>query len=266
MFLRIASTPAVVAAAPKPLTGGPVSSSASAAGLGFVPRLARSPGGSPVLQIPVPRFIFQFPRGMGQVSISPSTPNLPSGCTPVGNNLCSTALYGPTPCNEVRECDPVTGAVHFQYSMPGASVTPNADILTVNPQTGVVQSYNGPTGAQSSVSPVPIGTQIMNPVTGAVTNPYNVAPVGPAAPVAPIANAPPAGIQTPTASVPIDTYVTQGLPTLPPATSTTTTAATANPLSFLEDTVSLFGVSIPVWMLGLGAIAAVWAISAGGKK
>lgn len=156
--------------------------------------------------------------GMGQ--ITPSTPNLPSGCSPIASSpgLCNTALYGPTSCNEVRECDPVTGALHFQYSLPGTTApTPNADILTVSPITGLVQSYNGPTGVVAPSSPVAIGTPIINPSTGGIiytpptpasgvvaaqgpaqSNATNSTPVGPSGPAQ--SNAVPSGSTTITPS------------------------------------------------------------------
>jgi hypothetical protein len=118
---------------------------------------------------------------LGQTDITPSTPNLPSGCDVIGDNLCQTALYGPTACNLVRECDPVTDAVHYQYVI--GSNDPNADIANVSAASGDIVSYNGPTGAvDDALSPIPIGTPIET--NGQPTYVYPQRGVTPAPPAA----------------------------------------------------------------------------------
>lgn len=264
MYLKVALTPPVISS----VAAAAQAARAAAAkkGMGFVPLLVKSPGGMVSLRIPIPNAIFRNPRGMGQVT--PSTPNLPAGCTPIGTNLCQTALYGPVSCNEVRECDPVSGTVNFQYALPSGGIVPNADIVNVNPLTGQAISSNNAQGgiAPPSASPIPIGTQVeQGGITTFAYTPTPPAPAPiPAAPAAsPAATVPPAAAPTPILTA--AGGITQASQILPASSAVTASVLGTNPLGFLTGTVSLFGYSVPVWALGLGAVGAFVLLTSGGK-
>lgn len=96
----------------------------------------------------------------------------PPGCYPLGDGTCQTQAFGPVGCNLVRECDPMTGQVHFEYALPGGNA--NADINVVSDTTGQVVGYNDANSNFTTNGPIAVGTQIVNPNTGAIV--YNPAP------------------------------------------------------------------------------------------
>jgi hypothetical protein len=288
MFFRVATTPAVVAAPAKPLTGKTQASTPTGLGQYLAPGVRR---------LAVPRLYvvggrgrgLRGLRGLGQAAISQSTPNLPSGCSPLpgSGSLCATALYGSIPCNEVRECDPVTGAVHYQYTLPTTNPdTPNADILTVSSATGDVLEYNDATGGISPTSPVTVGTQIEQGGITTYSYPTAVTPKAPVTPAAPASSSSggsggssSAAGTTPAGGAAAGASSTVPPPYVPPAytnvytgaINTTPAAVSAGGISlpasfsFLENTVSLFGYSVPVWALGLAGVGLVWFLSERGK-
>jgi hypothetical protein len=117
--------------------------------------------------------------GLGDPN-KPSTWGAPGpGCVPLGDGTCQTSLYGPTPCMEVRQCDTMTGALHFEYALPTGAPS-NADITEVSPDSGrVIGCTTGKdlqhitTGA-CAPGTTQIGTQVVNPKTGVIV--YNPPP------------------------------------------------------------------------------------------
>lgn len=91
----------------------------------------------------------------------PPASDIPVGCPVVSGSGASAICNLPSGnilCSAIRECDPMTGAVHYEYAMPYP--TGNVDILEVNP-TGVVSGYQGsPAGSPSAPQPIATGTQI----------------------------------------------------------------------------------------------------------
>lgn len=60
-----------------------------------------------------------------------------NGCPVLNLNMNSCALSGHNmPCNEIRECDQYTGALHYEFVLPGGP-SGNVDILVGDPNNGV---------------------------------------------------------------------------------------------------------------------------------
>lgn len=70
-------------------------------------------------------------------------------------------------CREVRECDSMTGVVHFEYLTPGGAAG-NPDISVVDPSTGQVTGCLDKTGAGGgTLCNLPVGVTLVDPATGA---------------------------------------------------------------------------------------------------
>lgn len=285
MFLRIASTPAVVAAAPKPLTGGPVSSSASAAGLGFVPRLARSPGlgfvprvtrgpAGPVLQIPVPAFIFRAPNGLGQVRV----PVRGFGQSVATNpNACQYALPGLTPIPGLAICNPATGlppGMTGPAPMACAGIPPGGagyeQCMEQANQATINEGYNPYVSGVNTLQAAPVtAAQVASANAGYAALAPQAITVAPAASASPAASTPVSQLAVPSGSTSYAPSVTQSSSVNSVNTGSAATSAApssvGSSLSFLSDAVSVFGFDVPVWMLGLGAVGVAWAVSNLGK-
>jgi hypothetical protein len=87
--------------------------------------------------------------------------NIPPGCPVVKGSgpgaVCS--INGqPILCSAVRECDPMTGAVHFEYALPFP--TGNVDILEVGPSGKVVGYQGAPQGSVATTQTIPTGTVV----------------------------------------------------------------------------------------------------------
>jgi len=85
--------------------------------------------------------------------------NIPPGCPVVKGSgpgaVCS--INGqPILCSAVRECDPMTGTVHFEYALPFP--TGNVDILEVGPSGAVVGYQGAPQGSPATQQTIPTGT------------------------------------------------------------------------------------------------------------
>jgi hypothetical protein len=105
----------------------------------------------------------QIQTGCVNPSVWSKTPG--PGCTPVGDGNCSTALYGAIPCSDVRECDTMTGCVHYEFALP--SGTPgNVDITEIDPNTGKSVGFSDSTFTVGNTGPIKAGTQVVNPSTG----------------------------------------------------------------------------------------------------
>lgn len=101
-------------------------------------------------------------RQAAQASQPPALPaNIPPGC-PVVRGSGSTAvcsLNGQlSNCTDIRECDPMTGAVHFEYALPFP--TGNVDILEVGPSGKVVGYQGAPQGSPATTQPIATGTVV----------------------------------------------------------------------------------------------------------
>jgi hypothetical protein len=267
MYLAIARTPAVVSAPPTP-AGGTVPGPSS--GLGFVPRVSRTSAGKSVLHIPIPQFIYQFPRGMGQAAqanpcacywplpgVAP-TPGLPacnsSGCAPsCSAQQCATPFCSGIPYGQpgYTECLAAT-AQAYSVEEPQAAASINTFISTL--PASIAKPASTPAAAP--------------PATSSATPPAAPPATPPATPPA----APPAGSSGAPANPSASACASMGGTTnasgqcvMPAGYVSSSASGGASMFSWLEDTVSLFGFSVPVWGLGLAAIAGVWAISSMGK-
>lgn len=227
MYLRVATTPRVIPMPP------PAPAASASSGLGFVPRLISRPGAPPVLQIPVPRFIFTAPNGLGQLT---TCQYLVPGITPdPGVPICTAAQIAQQQAEFTAN----------EYKVPAAPPGGGPAISGSNP--GGPQAYTGPLAVPQ---PAPAATP---------------APAITPAPSSPTSTAPASG-STAAGSQPAG-YVTTNYSTSPEypvavtGTATETAAGSASSLAFLSDT--FFG--IPVWVWGLGGLGLAWMLSRGGK-
>ena len=283
MYLRVASTPAVVAAPFPPLPSPPFAPpKASGSGLGFVPVLMNINGRS-VLQIPVPRFIAANPRGMGQYRRRRGFGQAPTaGWNP---DSCQNPLPGATLANgmlmaNLPLCDPTTG---LPTGVSTATAPTCGGILPggagydacLNQQAALVATTT-PSAAAS------YGASISDIEKGIALSPLGVPPgVTPdAASVAAALAASQTAAATPAASSPAGSTLQPGsgatsgtlfgsslttpasVPnsTITAAEGTTAAIAAGNvgsDLSFLSDTFLGF----PVWAWGLGGLGVLWLMS-----
>ena len=198
------------------------------AGLGFVPRVTRGPAG-PVLQIPVPAFIFRAPNGLGQTAFA-------------NPNACQYALPGLTPTPGLAMCNPSTGlpqGMTVAAPMACGGIPPGgagyAQCMEQANDADIAEGYN----------PYVSGVNILSaaPVTAAEVATANQSYGAPAPVVPSVAgggSTPPAAGTTTTATpapTPAQTVITQGLTTPSTQQPASTTAAAASPFAFLEDTV-----------------------------
>jgi hypothetical protein len=92
-----------------------------------------------------------------------------NGCPVVDLNRNACVLGGSgAPCNEIRECDQYTGALHYEYGMPGGP-SGNVDILVGNPNSNTF-SYTGNPGTNPLNNPA----YAMPSVTGVPTLPPSI--------------------------------------------------------------------------------------------
>lgn len=129
---------------------------------------------------------------------------LGNGCPVIdlARNACQLPGDAPgqiTPCTLIRECDPLTGNVHWQYTLPGGSAA-NANIWDVDLETSQAQ-YLGSSGAP--VTPyAPVQVLGAPPV-------YAPPPAAAAVLAASVPVAPPAAAAVPPATPPaIPVYAT----------------------------------------------------------
>jgi hypothetical protein len=242
MFLRIASTPPVTAAPPKPLAGR----TTAATGLGAVPYLVRRPGGRPVLHIPVAPFVFLRPRGVGQAYTS---------------GACQYSVPGITPDPGIPFCGP------GGYQMTPAQI---ASVLASQKSGGY-----GPvsTGAFSSKA-CPTDPNVVPPpgcFPGSTTNVALASPAQLAAAAAPASSSSspsaPATVAPGQTSAPASSSsavtTTEGSGPAPAYYATLPAGSSSG--SFLDASVDVFGYSIPIWALGLAGVGLVWVMTKGKK-
>jgi hypothetical protein len=263
MYLEIASTPAVFAAPPKPANGS--TPSGTSAGLGQYGR---------ALRIPVPRFI-PVARGRGMGNIAWGTRSRGVGAAQTNPCACYWPQPGvaPTPglpaCNSqgcAPNCSSQQCATPFcsgiPYGQPGYT-----ECLAATAQAYSVEEPQAASSITQFIATLPasvVKSSATPPASTPAAAPPNFPPSIPAAtpaaapPVATAAAAPPAAVSNGPA-----TGVVVG--TIPSAATPASSSDLSSAFSWLENSVSIFGYSFPVWALGLAAVAGVWAVSSMGK-
>lgn len=148
------------------------------------------------------------------------------GQCPCLDNTCTWCQLptGRTSCNQIRECDPYTGAVHYQYSA-GSVTYPNANIWTISPDSGKAV-WLGPTGTPAT--PPSYATPASNILTAPINPSTGQAQVTPTIAPSPGLQYSPSAGWIPLASAPPETH--PGAPGNPPPV-TPKTASTVNPVS-----------------------------------
>ena len=153
-------------------------------------------------------------------------------------------------CSLIRECDPMTSAVHFEYALPSGN-NPNVDINVFDPNTGDLIGYNDASGAAVLSGPLPFGTPIVDPATGAVIPGL---PIGPAAPVPARSYVLPSVANTPAGGGATQTQVAQAT-----NSPTINVGAQVVPTFSLMDWFTGTTIdSIPNWVLALGAAGLIF--------
>lgn len=168
----------------------------------------------------------------------------------IAKNLCGDPS-GFYPCTQVRECDEYTGALHFQYALPGGNA-PNANIWNVNQDNS--WTYLGPDTKPAQYQPVSVGTPVSTPTWNpavSVTAAPATAPVTkvtstplPSSPSAPVSSP---ALATPVTYRPALTWRTSGDPSaMRPGDRWTVTIFGAQPGSAVVNTA--------VWTDGSGQV------------
>jgi hypothetical protein len=275
MYLEIASTPAVFAAPPKPANGS--TPSATSAGLGQY---------RGALRIPVPRFI-PVPRGRGMGNIAWGTRSRGVGAAQTNPCACYWPQPGvaPTPglpaCNS-QGCAPNCSAQQcatpfcsgIPYGQPGYT-----ECLAATAQAYSVEEPQAASSITQFIATLP--ASVAKPATPAAAPP---AATPAAAIVAATPSLPPATSGGPASPSPAACAANGGTmnssgqciisaPAVSNGPATGVVAGGSVPsssdwtsaFSWLENSVSVFGYSFPVWALGLAAVAGVWAVSSMGK-
>lgn len=236
---------------------------------------------------PVARFHYR--RGMGAYSgtVPPGCPVDQDQSSP-NNPVCDLA-GGLVSCAMIRECDPMTGAVHYEYTT-GGSAAPNVNMLVVDPTTLQPTGYFG---AGGQAAPIPsyyqtpqAAAQIYAQATGQAVNATTPVPV-PQVPTNPPVFAPPVSIPlslpTPTpvaapaaappvyqiaqSNAPAAAVVTSPAPQISqsnapaPAAIAPATGGASSLMDFLTQT-SID--SIPNWAIGLGVVGLMFVF--GGRR
>jgi hypothetical protein len=236
MYLEIASTPAVIAAPPKPANGS--TPSTAAPGLGQYRR---------ALRIPVPRLVFPVGgRGMGNIAWGTRSRGV--GATQTNPCACYWPLPGvaPTPglpaCNS-QGCAPSCSAQQcatpfcsgIPYGQPGYT-----ECLAATAQAYSVEEPQAASSITQFISTLPASV-VKSSATPAASTPAATPPSSGGA----VSNGPATGV------------VVGG--------SVPSSSAWTSAFSWLEDTVSIFGYAVPVGAFGLAAVAGVWVVSSMGK-
>lgn len=226
----------------------------SGVGLGaLIRRPIMTPVVRRVYQIRLPRRV----RGMGSV---------PAGCPMNSDGSCGDPINGTYSCALVRECDPSTGAVHYEYTLPSGPVR-NANIWSVNPDGSGLLWLNASGavgGAPSTNEPTPtlgmiLGSQFRPQFGGVVRSSEPLVPLN----VPPVLQlpAPGGGTKTGGASGGSSGAAGGGSTASPPGSSIPAVQAS----SFFSNSISLLGINVPLWALGVGALVIVPKLLGGSK-
>jgi hypothetical protein len=264
MYLEIASTPAVIAAPPKPANGS--TPSTAAAGLGQYRR---------ALRIPVPRLVFPVGgRGMGNIAWGTRSRGV--GATQTNPCACYWPLPGvaPTPglpaCNS-QGCAPSCSAQQcatpfcsgIPYGQPGYT-----ECLAATAQAYSVEEPQAASSITQFISTLPASV-VKSSATPAASTPAATPPVTPPSNPPSTSTAPP--VTPPSTGGAGSSGGSGGAVSNGPATgvvaggSVPSSSDWTSAFSWLENSVSIFGYAVPVWALGLAAVAGVWAVSSMGK-
>jgi hypothetical protein len=213
----------------------------------------------------------------GAKALAASTPQATDypqapGCHVVSlaNNTCMADNGTKLPCTFITECDPITGSVHCQLPIPGGN-PPGGDPVCGPGQTPSTASSPAATTLTSGTAYVPTGAAIPQAPVAKPSVPYG----GFTQP----ASSTPASTQAPTIAQLASlfnppTTVYTGNPSCDPSTQICAETGSAQPvaapssgfdLSFLTNSVNIFGMSIPVWLIG-GAVILGGVLLLGGKK
>lgn len=137
------------------------------------------------------------------------------------NNICDLGGME-VACNLIRECDHLTGAVHFEYALPQGNVNPNIWVV----QGDGTAQWNGPSAPNVPAPTVPAAP----PITSFTPAPLTPNP----APVVPVAPPPPGSNSFPSMTSPLNPRLSDPLRNLIPNTnpSATVTSSTSTSVVF----------------------------------
>lgn len=179
------------------------------------------------------------------------------GCPVVNlaSNECSIDGVNLTGCNAIQECDPLTGANHYQYGLPSGVVQQGAALKTEPVGTLAPAANYAPLGANApgcatnpSLCPGTSNAPTSQPTSGQITAATSQPPV--------YAGTVPVSLVTPAQAImPISSR---------PASSTAVSGTTGSPAStdnWFTD--SMFG-GVPNWALLAGGAAILFLL--GGKR
>jgi hypothetical protein len=176
----------------------------------------------------------------------------------LSQNMCAFDNGLIAGCNGIQDCDPLTGAVHGQYALPGGPIQGQPSTLkTVAPgfQFPVYGyspnlSLKNPTGPSTPVvfqSQTQIDANIAKALGPALYKQYQAA-----SGVQPSGGAPSGGGSPPRAAS--------------PSGGTATPPVAGFDFSFLANPISLFGFHVPMWALIAAGGASLYAFSGGHRR
>lgn len=134
------------------------------------------------------------------------------------NNICDLGGME-VACNLIRECDHLTGAVHFEYALPQGNVNPNIWVI----QGDGTSQWNGPAAPNVPAPIVPPPP----PITSFTPAPLTPNP----APVVPVAPPPPGSNSFPAMTTPLNPRLSDPLRNLIPGNNPAATVTTSTSTS-----------------------------------